>query len=494
MLYVLQRPWVIPLAILVVASIYFISLSASFPTFFNADSDAPLFIIASKYLRLGHPSPGYPLYALMGSGWLQLTPFLTEVWSLTLFNALASGAVALVLYLITRSFLAPLLWMSAGLVVSQSTILEQYCLTILFMVTSYYFYTKDKRSLAYAIASFGVMINNQAALCILVYIANDLYKHNSLKPILWSLISLPLLLYIPLVNREPYLVIEGNSLKDYWRYFFGQRGVILGLAIIPTDNLVKRLWDLSRILIGGLGVSLILIALCIKKVWKESFVLPLLFILPLFYYFTILNPWAYTYALPGLAFGAILACAHEDRFKFIRNVAIGGAIALIAINFTWYDLGRTLDKDKTAVQFLETLDSLPSDAVIINHKSFSTTMWTMLYNLDNDKDLYYLSWNVMEEYSENSGDIESYNYPKIFEKAAIEGNLYEYALRNPETLEIGLKQISVGDIEYKDFLIWLDNPFRSRIGCELITEDNSSMYADNSSMYASIMKVGDWSC
>lgn len=485
MLYNLQKPWVIPLAILVVASAYFISLSASFPTFFNADSDAPLFIIAAKYLRLGHPSPGYPLYALMGSGWLQLTPFLTDVWSLTLFNAIASGAVALVLYLITRSLLAPLLWMSAGLVVSQSTILEQYCLTILFMVTSYYFYTKDKRSLAYAIASFGVMINNQAALCILVYIANDLYKHNSLKPILWSLISLPLLAYIPLVNREPYFVIEGNSLKDYWLYFFGQRGVILGLAIIPIDNLVERLWDLSRILIGGLGVSLILIALCIKKVWKESFVLPLLFILPLFYYFTILNPWAYTYALPGIAFGAILACAHDS--KFIRSVAIGGAIALIAINFTWYDFGRTLDKDKTAVQFLETLDSLPSDAVIINHKTFTTTMWISLYNLENDKELYYLSWDVMGEYSQNNGDVESYKYPELFKKSAEEGNLFEYALTNPKTLEVGLKQVSIGDSEYQDFLVWLDNPFRARIGCEIITEDNSHMYA-------STMKIGDWTC
>lgn len=463
---ILQRPWTIPILCFVVASAYFISLSATFPTFFNADSDAPLFIIASKYLRLGHPSPGYPLYALLGFGWLQITPFWTDVTSLTIFNALASGAVAAVLYLITRSFLAPLLWMSAGLAVSQSTILEQYCLTILFMVTSYYFYSKDKRSLAYAIASFGVMINNQAALCILVYIANDLYRHKSLKPMLWSLISLPLLAYIPLVNREPYFVIEGNSLKDYWLYFFGQRGVILGISVIPTDNLVERLWDLTRILIGGLGVSLILVALCIKKVWKESFVLPLLFILPLFYYVTILNPWAYTYALPGIAFGAILASSYN--WKFVKNVCIVGSILLIVINFAWYDFGRTLDKDKTAVQFLETLDSLPSNAVIINHKTFTTTMWISLYNLENDKELYYLSWDVMGEYSQNNGDVESYKYPELMKKAAKDSNLFEYALKDPKTLEIDLKEISVGDKEYGDFLVWLDNPFRARIGCRIV--------------------------
>ena len=80
----------------------------------------------------------------------------------------------------------------------------------------------------------------------------------------------------------------------------------------------------------------------------------------------------------------------------------------------------------------------------------------------------------MGEYSQNNGNIESYKYPEKFEKAANEGKLYEYALKDPVTLEMNLKKVSIGDKEYEQFLTWLDNPFRSRIGCK-ITE-------------------GEWSC
>ena len=470
---ILKRPWTIPIIVFAIASAYFISLSATFPTFYNANSDSALFIIAAKYLRLGHPSPGYPLFTLINAGWLQLTPFWTEVASLTLLNAVVSGAVALVLYLLTRSILAPLLWMCSGLVVSQSTILEQYSMMILFMLGSYYFYNKDKRSIAYAVASFGIMVNHQAAFCILAYLANDVYRHNTLKPFLWSFISLPLLLYIPLANRPPYLLIDGNSPMNYFDYFFGQKGLILGIAIVPPDNLFERLWEFSRLLVGGLGVALILTALAIKKVWKENFVLPLLFILPLFYYLTILSPWAYTYALAGIAFGIVLACSYQ--WNFIRNVSIAGAIVLIILNYSWYDFGMTLDKDKTAEQFMQSLDELPSDAVILNHKGFMTPMWVMLYNLDNGTNIKSLGWDLLAQYSTRKSNPETGEKEWVYEnqtppelaKAESEGKLYEYSLVNAETLALSLKKVTKEDVEYSDFMRWLSNPHTSRLNCDL---------------------------
>ena len=474
MLYKAQlQPWIIPLAILVMASAYFLSMAASFPTFFNANSDSALFLIAAKYLRLGHPSPGYPLFTLMNAGWLYITPFWSDIWSLTILNAITSGAVAALLYILTRSILAPLLWLSAGLVVSQSTIVEQYSLMILFMLGSYYFYSKDKRSLAYAIASFGVMVNHQVALCSIIFLANDLYRHNSLKPFLWSFISLPLLLYIPLANRPPFLLIDGDSPKNYFDYFFGQKGIILGLAIVPPDNLVDRVWEISRLMVGGLGVSLILVTLAIKKVWKESFVLPLLFIVPLFYYFTMLNPWAYTYALPGIAFGAILACKYE--WKFVKNVCIAGSLILLVMNFAWYDFGRTLDKEKTTVQFLDTLETLPTDAVVINHKAFTTTMWIMLHNLEHGTNITSLSWDMMSEYSKNNKNWtyswEDNVFPEILSDAEAEGRLYEYSLVSLETQELELKKVTALDHEYRDFLVWLEAPYTSRLDCRLVGRD-----------------------
>ena len=208
------KKYLIPILVFIVSSIYFISMTSSVGTFFNVASDAPLFLIAAKYLRLGHPSPGSPLYHLLNAGWLQIIPIASDYYSLAIFNALCSAGVATTLYLITKKILAPLIWMSAGVVVTQSTILEQYAMCVLFMVVSYWLYTKDKRSFAYAVASFGVMVNHLAGIAILVYLANDLYNHRNIKPFLWSFVSLPLLLYVPLVNRPPYLMIGGASFKD----------------------------------------------------------------------------------------------------------------------------------------------------------------------------------------------------------------------------------------------------------------------------------------
>jgi len=460
---VLQRPWVIPLAVFIAASGYFLSMAATFPTFFNANSDSALFLIAAKFLRIGHPSPGYPLYTLINAGWLYITPFWSDVFSLTFLNVLFSGAVAGVLYLITRTVMAPLLWMSAGIVVSQSTILEQYSLMILFMIVSYYFYRQDKRSLAYAIASFGIMVNHQAGFCIIAYLANDIYRHNSLKPFLWSFISLPLLAYIPLANRPPFLMIDGDSPRNYINYFLGQRGLIMGLSIIPTDDLITRSWETVRLVLGGLGISVILIFYGIKNTIKDSIVLPILFFLPLLYYFGMLSSWAYTYTLPIIAFGIILACQYE--WKFIRNACIAGSIVLIAMNFMWYDFGRTLDEERTNVQFLETLEELPSDAVVISNKGFLTPLWIMLHNLENDTEIKNLSWDLLGEYATNTKD---WNPDlDILIDAEKDGRLYEYSLIDAKTLEVQLKQLDKNDKEYTDFVKWLESPITARLDCEL---------------------------
>ena len=142
----------------------------------------------------------------------------------------------------------------------------------------------------------------------------------------------------------------------------------------------------------------------------------------------------------------------------------------------WYDFGRTLDKEKTNVQFLETLEELPSNAVIISNKGFLTPLWIMLHNLENDTQIKNLSWDLLGEYATNSKEwpykIQHKDYfeklqlvPPELEKAEQEGRLYEYSLIDPKTLEVQLKKIDSEDKEYSDFVRWLDSPITSRLHC-----------------------------
>ena len=145
------------------------------------------------------------------------------------------------------------------------------------------------------------------------------------------------------------------------------------------------------------------------------------------------------------------------------------------MNFAWYDFGRTLDKEKTTVQFLDTLETLPSDAVVINHKAFTTTMWIMLYNLEHGTNITSLSWDMMSEYSKNNKNWtyswEDNVFPEILSDAEAEGRLYEYSLISLETQELELKKVTASDHEYRDFLVWLEDPYTSRLECRLVGRD-----------------------
>ena len=431
MLTILGKPLIVPLLVFGVAAAYFISLSSTVPTFFNVNSDAPLFITAAKYFRLSHPSPGSPLYNLINMAWLHTLPFSSDYFSLTVLNALCSSAVAAVLYMITRSLFAPLIRLAAGVVVSQSIILEQYCLTVLFMVVSYWCYKSDKRSWAYALASFGIMINHLAGFCILAYLINDVYRKNSLKPFLWSFIALPLLAYLPLFNRPPYHLIEGESLLDYYDYLFGgHKGLIGGLSIIPTDDLVQRMWEFSRVILGGLGTAFILIALGIKKVWKDSFVLPLLFIFPAVYYFTDLDAMTYTYTTVSVAFGAILACQY--KWKFAKGVCIAGAIALIALNVQWFDFGRTLDHEQTQTKWYEALDKLPDDAVLqVDRAGCCAILWVDLYNMETGRNINNIKKAIVDTPPSGRGI-----FVDMVRKAESEGRLYESVITDTDNYTV----------------------------------------------------------
>tara|TARA_B100000949_G_C14267251_1_gene445608 strand:+ start:87 stop:1496 length:1410 start_codon:yes stop_codon:yes gene_type:complete len=442
---------IVPILVFVVAAAYFISLSSTVPTFFNVNSDAPLFITAAKFFRISHPSPGSPLYNLINMAWLHSLPFSSDYFSLTVLNALCSSAVAAVLYMMTRNILAPLIWLAAGVVVTQSTILEQYTMTVLFMLVSYWCYRSDKRSWAYALASFGIMVNHLAGFCILAYLANDVYQKNTLKPFLWSFIALPLLAYLPLFNRPPYHLIEDSSLFAYYDYFFGgHRGLLGGLAIIPTDDAIERLWEFTRIIIGGLGTALILIVLGIKKVWKESFVLPMIFVLPSFHYLTNLDAMTYTYTIVTIAFGAILACQHE--WKFAKAACIVGAIVLIGFNIQWFDFGRTLDPNQTQVSWYKTLDKLPSDAVLqVDRAGCCAVLWVDLYNMENGTTIRNIKKGIVDTPPSERGE-----FIDIVKQAEKEGKLYEAIILDTD--------YNVGTFKIKsdDLVKFIQDPFAPR--------------------------------
>ncbi len=339
---------------------YFIVLASPDLTWVNVDSDAPTYIIAAEELRISHPSPGAPLFNLLNAGWIRIFPGDNSFWELSLLSAVASSLVVVVLYLVSRSVLPSLLWMASGVVVGQSTVVESYALVCLFMVAGYWLYKEDRRSWAYVVLGLGVMVHHLAGIAIIVFLLRDLWLKRDKTPILWALIGLPLLLYIPLANREPFIWIGGSGITDYYRYWFSQGGLLGGLAIFPTEDLLERVVDFSLVAVGSLGLAIPLIYLSVKR--SKDYTLLALTTIPLVYYLTNLAPQTFTYTMPAVAFAGLLAVKASS--DVLKRVVVVGCLILIGLNVQWYDIGRTLDSDMEAVRFYESLRGIPPNSVV----------------------------------------------------------------------------------------------------------------------------------
>ncbi len=362
MLYISKQKSRITAAVVLGLSLaYFIVLTAPNITWVNVDADAPNYVIAAEEIRLSHPSPGSPLYNLVNIGWIRLLPGSNTFWEISLLSAIAASLVSLTLYLLTKNVLAPLLWLASGVVVSQSTIVESYALVCLFSVIGYWLYVSDKRTSSYLILGLGVMVHHLAVILIIVFLIRDLWLKKSKLPFLAILVSLPLLAYIPLVNREPFIWTAGDSLRDYYRYFFSQGGLLGGLAILPTQDLQRRLLDFSLVVGGSLAVVVPLLYYSVKRN-REPLLLALC-IIPLVYYFTNLAPQTYTYVILSIPFAAILVTKVSTSAlpKFLPQLTMLVLITTMGLNIQWYDIGRTLDKDMHALEFYDILKEAPFD-------------------------------------------------------------------------------------------------------------------------------------
>lgn len=399
-------------------------------TWINTDSDGSIYIAAAKYLRLSHPT-GAPLYNLLNWALYRITPGETDYWRIAIWSAVFSSGTATILWMTTRRMEAVLVFLTSGLVISQSSIIDTYALITLLMTIAYYFHKRNQPTLAYITCGLGAAVHHLIALVFIPLILSDYFNHRLSWKSLYVFIGLPFYLYVPLLNRAPYHWIAGNQLTDYMQYFFGQGGLIFGLAIIPPDDLLMRLYDTGVVLVGGLGIATVFIVKNIQKtVWRRIEIW--LFLLPIVYYSTSLPPQAYVYMLPSIVFGCILAVERLVLNRLYQRFLYLGFGLLFLFNLQVYDVGATLDEDRSATAFYEALNNLPSNAVVYTgtHGWEVVTVW--LYQYDTGRNVSTLN----RPWSKTDVD----NQVSLLETAAANNVLYRTVLTDPSVYGVRVEQ------------------------------------------------------
>jgi hypothetical protein len=133
-----SRPWLLALASGAVSGAVYIATLR--PTV-ASPRDAAEITLAAMTSGIPHPT-GYPLYMLLGRGWIEILPFGEAGWRLNLFSALCTAvAIALLTRLLLRivsnasaAILGAMLFAFGPIVWSDSTATEVYPLHLLFQV------------------------------------------------------------------------------------------------------------------------------------------------------------------------------------------------------------------------------------------------------------------------------------------------------------------------------------------------------------------------
>ena len=415
----------IEIILLVVCCSYFGAMAAPDMSWVNTDCDGPTYLTSAKYLTISHPS-GAPLYNLINAVAVRI-PIGAEYWRLCMVSAIAAGATCLLLYLIAKRYskgrwkamIAPLVYCASGLVVSQATILDTYSVITFLCVLAYYLHVTNHVRSKYLVMGLGLAVHHLILIPLGVLWIADLAKNIQAKKrgeqigfvrpamFLW-LVGLVFLLYIPLQNHAPFHWIGGTGFSDYVSYFFGQGGLIGGLAVLEPDGLL-RVYDFISISALCFALSGLLIApgmwLSYKRKDYEGLLCSYLLVFFLLYYLTNQAPVTYVYMMPSFAFGGLLAVKGLEfiTLKRVGWVVAVSSMALMVFNIQTYDIGRTLDKGLECRTFYDNLANVPDDSVLWLDQggNYKVTVW--LYAMDNGKNLSTLpefamsaDWNIAE--------------------------------------------------------------------------------------------------
>lgn len=370
-------------------------------TWINTDSDGAHYLFASKYMLLAHDTSA-PLFLLLGRLFLYL-PFGTEAWRFGLLLALSTIVASVIIYKIVRyhlndnskarfyALIASLIYGGSALVISQSTIIDTYAFVTMLGVLAYYFAIQKKW--IWVSVAIGLLWATHTLFAWMIWLPL-LIQYKPLRDRVLIFITLSFLLFYAYIP----IVVAVNNPPDMWNnttiqgFFMGSGGVLTMLTgQIAIYDMPKRILDTIGILGVSLGFGFIILLFTLWKIRKTEKALLWLILVPVIYFVINLSSQTYVYLMPSIAFGAVAVALGLSKLKLRWSyVTAIVAIGLLVFNANYFDIGRTLDPNMSAMKFYnEELPKIPDGQIFLG----GGWNWAMvyLYNKDNDRNIIIVS-------------------------------------------------------------------------------------------------------
>ncbi|MEE9304553.1 MAG: DUF2723 domain-containing protein [Thiotrichaceae bacterium] len=394
---------------LVFAIIGGVLLNANLPniTWMNTDSDGAHYILAAKYLTTAHHMSA-PLYLLIGNLFLKI-PLGTEAWRMGLMSVVGTMGTAVFIYLILRHLLADnrngrwyalisvLVFGGSALIISQSTIIETYTLSMMCGVGGYYFALKKKWIWASVIIGIGLAIHPFLSFIVWAVLFVAYKEMRNWRRYSITIAFFAFYLYIPIVAQvNPNANMWGNENPE------GFIGGTLGMVVMLTGGL--SMWDMPKRMIDtllilgvsfGMGIIPMIWYFIKTRRWRNS--LLWLTLIPIVYFAINLAAPTYVYMIVSVAFGSIAVGLGLSKLHIRWALATClVAVGLLGFNANYFDIGRTLDPEMSAMKFYN--EELPK---ISDGEYFMGGGWTWsmvyLYNRQEGRDIIPISIDALPD-------------------------------------------------------------------------------------------------
>ncbi len=365
---------------------YYVVLSAKQYTWMFVSGDSGDWLASANAWIVPQPY-GSPLYISLSrlTGLMPNQPVTLTILLSCLPSAITVGLVYLIVRKLTNkvwcALAASLVLLGAGVFLTQSTILEEYALAVMFLTLAFYFYVSNRRKLTALVLGLGTAVHI-FILPIAVFWFVLEYKQLRLKFLAIYFVSgalpyalIPLLMYFG----------DGLTFNGLWQYWTGTSGAIVGtLSIFDAP---QRLLSIAQILLMSLGLAVIPLWYGLKKPYDtKKAVLLMVVVVALWYHLTSLDPMSWTFLSFGLPSAIILIGLGLSKLSLKHSYTVAAcALALITINGIFLNANTLTNEEPLAVTYYEELYSLPDGSNVL--ATGGRYSFGLLYVMSEGKDL-----------------------------------------------------------------------------------------------------------
>ncbi len=376
----------VALIISICAFAYYIALSAKSYSWMFVSGDSGDWLASANAWIVPQPY-GSPLYISLSRliGLMPNQPVTLTILLSCLPSAITVGLVYMIVKRLTSkvwcALTASLVLLGAGVFLTQSTILEEYALAIMFLTLAYFFYISDRRKLMALVLGLGTAVHIFVLPIAIFWFVLE-YKQLRLKTTAIYLIS----------GALPYLMIpllmyfgEGLTFRGLLEYWTGTSGAIVGtLSIFDAP---QRLLSIAQILLMSLGLAVIPLWYGLKKPYDtKKAVLLMVVVVALWYHLTSLDPMSWTFLSFGIPAVTVLCGLGLSKLSLKHTHAIAAcALVLIIINGIFLNANTLTNGEPLAVTYYEELYSLPDGSNVL--ATGGRYSFGLLYVMSEGKDL-----------------------------------------------------------------------------------------------------------